>query len=395
MTDPYALLNPAALKRLARDATGLDDFGDDDFEEPLAIQARSLAEEAGLSEAGALGQQQRLVALLVQRLRLQAWLRREPAILDEEIAAPLVVVGLPRTGTTMLYRMLSVADGFVAPRHFEAAEPAPPLDWDFDAARDPRIARAEAAIAAMLAVSPEINAIYPFEALAPEESIYLVDPSLRSTAGPSLARVPTYHRWFMQADKAPAYRYLRRTLQLLQWQQLRLDSRLAPRRWLLKTPDHLHSLDALLAEFPGAGIIQTHRDPLRTIPSICSFIRALHALSTDEPDALAVGDAWCDMFAVSTERAMTVRRRHPAAFLDVHYEETVAEPHAVAERVFAFLGRELPEAVWQEMQRWREANRREARPAHDYHLADFGLTEARIRRQFAAYRRQFIEPEAA
>src|SRR5690606_14180337 len=151
------------------------------------------------------------------------------------------------------------------------------------------------------------NAIYPFEALAPEESIYLLSPALRCTSGPSVARVPSYHRWFMDADKAPAYRYLRRTLQLLQWQQRRVDPSCGERRWLLKTPDHLHSLDALLAEFPDAGIIQTHRDPLKTIPSICSFIRALHAIFTDAPDARAIGDSWCDMFANSMQRVMQVR----------------------------------------------------------------------------------------
>jgi hypothetical protein len=390
MTANPSLLDPAALKAAASAATGLGNFGEPSFEEPLAILCRSLREEANLSPEGLEGQHQRLVALLSQRLLLEEWIRREPAIAEEEIAAPVFIVGLPRTGTTVLYRMLAVAEGFVAPLHYQAVEPAPALDWNFSAASDPRIPRAEAAIAAMVAASPELNAIYPFEALAPEESIYLLSPALRCTSAPSLALVPSYHQWFLGCDKGPAYRYLRRTLQLLQWQQRRLDPQLGPRRWLLKTPDHIHSLGELIAEFPTARVIQTHRDPLQTIPSICSFIRALHLMSTPEPDPLAIGDSWCNMFAASMTKAMAIRRRHPGVFCDIQFADTVARPRQVAEEIFAFLGRELTEPVWAEMEKWREANQREARPAHDYQLADFGLSESRIREQFAAYRDHYV-----
>ncbi len=393
MTINRKLLDPIALKQMAVDATGLCNFGDPSFEAPLEILTQSLLDEAHLSEGGLIGQQQRLVGLLSQRLLLEEWVRREPAILDEQITAPLVIVGLPRTGTTVLYRMLSVASGFVAPRHFEATEPAPSLDWNFDPESDPRIQRAEQAIAAMLQMSPELNAIYPFEALAPEESIYLLSPALRCTSAPSMALVPKYHQWFLNADKAPAYRYLRRTLQLLQWQHRRMRRDFVPARWLLKTPDHIHSLDALLDEFPDASIIQTHRDPIKTIPSICSFISALHLLSTEYPDSFAIGDSWCNMFAESMHKAMSVRELHPQAFHDVNYEDTVKKPRMVAEKIFKFLGLELPEAVWLEMEKWREANKREARPMHDYKLADFGLTEARIKQQFSDYRQELIRQQ--
>ena len=295
----------------------------------------------------------------------------------------------------MLYRMLSVSTGLTAPLHYEARRPTPPLDWDFDRATDPRVAEADAAIAAMNAAAPELVSIYPFEALAPEEDIFISAASFRTTSTQSGARVPSFEAWLAVADRVPLYRFLERNLQLLQWQRRRTNPPVEPARWLLKTPDHLHGLDALLTVWPGAKVIQTHRDPLQTIPSICSFIRTLHSLATDDVDDVGIGDAWSSMFARSTERAMTVRDGRPEQFCDIWYDDTVHAPRKVAEEVFAFLGRSLDDDAWAEMERWRDANRREARPAHAYTLEQFGLSPDRVEREFAAYRERFILPERA
>lgn len=376
----------------ARRATGLSDFGAEDFLEPLTVAARSLDREARLSPGGRAGQRAGIVGHLTQRLLLEEWIRRHPEILEERIEAPVVIVGLPRTGTTMLYRMLSISPGLTAPRHFEARRPAPPLDWDFQRATDPRVGDAEAAIAAMNAAAPELVSIYPFEALAPEEDIFVSAASFRTTSTQSGARVPSFERWLATADRVPLYRFLERNLRLLQWQRRRTTPPVAPARWLLKTPDHLHGLDALFAVWPDADVVQTHRDPLRTIPSICSFIRTLHSLATDAVDDAGIGDAWSSMFARSTRHAMAVRDAGPERFCNVWYEDTVHAPRKVAEEVFAFLGRPLDDAAWAEMEQWREANRREARPAHEYTLEQFGLSPERIEREFAEYRERYILP---
>ncbi|MDB5445542.1 MAG: sulfotransferase [Phenylobacterium sp.] len=386
-------LDPGRLKAEAQSRTGFADFGAADHEEPLQIVCRSLAEEAPLTPEGRAMAAGRMVSALSERLLIEEWVRRHPDIAAEEVAPPLVIAGLPRTGTTMLYRMLSAAEGFAAPLFYEVSQPPPAFDWDFRAASDPRIPAAQLTVEAMMAAMPELASIYPFEAMAPEESIFMYGASFRSTREQSYAYVPSYDRWFRTADKRPAYAYLKRALQLLQWQRRRSGRWREGQRWLLKTPDHLHGLEELLDVFPGAQIIQTHRDPVQTIPSICSFIRVLHSPTAAKDDSVEIGQAWSAMFAGSMLRALEVRARRPDRFLDVWYRDTVADPRQVAETVFAFIGQPLTEAGWGEMQKWREANKREERPLHRYTLEEFGLTEDRIKDQFAAYRERFITPQ--
>lgn len=382
------------LLREAQARTGLSDFGGEGFLEPLGVLCASLDTEAPLSPAGRLQHRERLLDFLSRRLTLFEWVRRHPEILDEDIGVPVVIVGLPRTGTTMLYRMLSAAEGLQAPLYYEANRLAPDFDWDFDPAHDARIAAGHAEVAAMNAAMPELASIYPFQAMAPEESIYLYRGAFLSTGEQSQALVPSYDAWFRTADKTPAYEYLKLAAQFLQWQRRRSGRLAEGARWLFKTPDHIHGLQELLNVFPGVHIIQTHRDPIVTIPSICSFIHVLHSTSVARDDAHDIGDAWSAMFAASMKKALAIRAANPGRFLDVWYRDTVANPRKVAEDVFGFIGQPLTAAGWNEMQKWRDANQREARPAHAYTLAEFGLTEDRIREEFKDYRAAFIEPGA-
>jgi hypothetical protein len=382
---------PDDILRQASERVGASDFGPDDFREPLAILCRSLDAEANLSPEGREATRARLVDTAAQRLLLHEWARRHPEILEERVDPPVVIAGLPRTGTTMLYRMLSVAEGFTAPLFYEVAAGPPAFDWDFTEAHDARIPAAKTAVEAMMLALPELNSIYPFEALAPEESIFMYAGSFCSTTQQSSAYVPAYDAWFRDADKRPAYRYLELALQFLQWQRKRSGRWPSQVRWLIKTPDHLHGLDALLDVFPGAQIIQTHRDPLQTIPSICSFIRVLHSGAAACDDSKLIGAAWTAMFADSMKRVMEVRARHPEAFLDVWYKDTVASPRKVAEDVFAFIDRPLTDQAWAEMESWREANKREERPSHKYTLEEFGLTEDQVKTAFQDYRQRFLQ----
>ena len=385
---------PAALMAEAEARTGLRDYGGREFLEPLGVLCGSLDKEAPLSEVGRAQHRERLIGFLVNRLTLFEWIRRHPEIREEDIGAPVVIVGLPRTGTTMLYRMLAAAEGLTAPLFYEAHRIAPDFDWDFDPAHDSRIPEGDAAVAAMMQAMPELASIYPFETMAPEESIFLYRGAFLSTGEQSQALIPAYNDWFRTADKTPAYAYLKLAGQFLQWQRKRSGRHVAGSRWLFKTPDHIHGLEELIKVFPGVHIIQTHRDPITTIPSICSFIHVLHAPSVARDDAKDIGDAWSAMFAGSMTRALAIRARHPGRFLDIWYKDTVANPRKVAEDVFGFIGQPLTEAGWSEMQKWRDANQREARPSHAYTLEEFGLSEARIRAEFRDYRAKFIEPAA-
>jgi hypothetical protein len=273
MTDFF---DPDRLMAVARSRTGLSDFGDPAFREPLEILCRSLDAEASLSAAGRQAHAERLTDLLVDRLTLFEWLRRYPEIRDIVIDSPVVIAGLPRTGTTMLYRMLAAAPQLASPLYYEATELAPRAEWDFVPATDARIPAARERVAAMMAAMPDLASIYPFEAEAPEESIFLYGPSFLTTSQQSAALVPSYHKWWTTADKRPAYEYLKLTVQFLQWQRRKSGRWHEGQRWLLKTPDHLHGFEELLDVFPGVRVIQTHRDPIDTIPSICSFIHVLH-----------------------------------------------------------------------------------------------------------------------
>jgi hypothetical protein len=290
----------------------------------------------------------------------------------------------------MLYRMLSSADGMTAPLFYEAVQLAPAFDWDFDADADPRIPAGHATVEAMMQAMPEMASIYPFEAMAPEESIFLYPGSFVSTHFQASALVPSYDRWFAAADKRPAYRYLKLAVQFLQWQRRRSGRHQEGVRWLLKTPDHLHGLQEILDVLTGAQIIQTHREPEKIIPSICSFIRVLHSTTTSRDDSVDIGQAWSAMFAASMNKALEVRAANPGRFLDIWYRDTVAQPRKVAEQVFAFTGQPLTDAGWAEMEKWRDANKREERPAHSYTLEQFGLSEAAIDTAFRAYRDRFI-----
>ncbi|MET0362606.1 MAG: sulfotransferase [Sphingobium sp.] len=387
-----ALFNPARLMAVAQERTGLSDFGDLSFRRPLAMLCASLHEEAPLTEKGREAHAERLIACLCERLALNDWVRRFPEITEEPLAPPVVIAGLPRTGTTMLYRMLAAADGLASPLFYEAVQVSPAPDWEFTVANDARIPAAEQRVAAMMEAMPDLASIYPFEAMAPEESIFLYGPSILTTSQQSSALVPSYDGWFASADKRPAYRYLKLTVQFLQWQRRRSGRWTEGERWLLKTPDHLHGLEELLDVFPGARIIQTHRDPVKTIPSICSFIHVLHQPTTARDDAKDIGAAWSRMFADSMTRAIAVRDRNPGSFLDIWYRDTVASPRQVAEEVFAFIGQPLTEQGWEEMQRWRDANKREARPSHHYTLEEFGLDVEGIETLFRDYRDRFIVP---
>ena len=386
-TQPEAL-DVDSLLAEASALTGLMNFGDDSFREPLAVLVIALNSEARLNTAGREGQRQRIVNLLCNRLRLEGWIQRHPEILDEEITAPVVIIGLQRTGSTYLHRILAADQRFYAPLWYETRSPAPPLDWDFMGI-DPRIPPAEAEVAAMLAANPELAAIHPMDALAADEDILLLEHSFYSTVPDAFANVPSYGQWNDSHDNRPAYRYLKRMLQCLQWQKKRRGQ--SAQRWLLKTPHHLHHIATLLAVFPDARIVQTHRDPLETIPSAASMNYNLWIMGSDEADPIQVGAQWAAKYARGMAHTLATRDQHPDAFLDVWYRDTLGSPLQTVERVFDFIGLSLTEAARAAMLAFEDANKRENRPGHDYSLAQFGFTEAGLKAQFAEYRRRFVD----
>jgi hypothetical protein len=384
---PAVTLTLGAVLDAAFDKAGLRSFGDEGFFEPLQVLLRALDEEANLSAIGRYGQFTRIVDLLVNRLRIESWLQRYPEILDERIAPPVVIAGLMRTGTTMLHRLMACDRRFYAPLWYEVRYPAPLPGYQF-AGEDTRIPLAKEEVRQMIEASPDLAAIHPLEACAVDEDIMLLEHSFYSTVPESFAYIPGYARWLDGHDNTPGYRYLHRLLQFLQWQKKRKGH--SADRWLLKTPHHLHHLDILLEVFPGATVIQTHRNPLQTIPSLCSMNYALAGMGSDAVDARTLGRHWCDKFARSLQRALAVRAQHPDQFIDVLYADSASDPMGTVERIYGRLGIALNEHTHAAMAQWLQDNRREDRNPHVYTLEQFGFTRQGLERDFADYRSTFL-----
>jgi hypothetical protein len=385
-------LEPDVLLDEARRRSGLDDFGDPAFREPFERLLRSLRDEARLHDAGREMHFERNVGLLVNRLRTEDHFRRHPEIDDERIERPLVIVGLARTGTTMLHRMLAADPRWLALLWYESRNPAP-FPGSEEARSDPRIADAEAEVAAMLEASPELIAAHPMDAHAPDEEIMLVEHAFTSWNPEAFCRVPRYAAHLESADLRPGYRYLRRLLRFLQWQKRRRGLRAT--RWVLKAPYHLGSLDALFEVFPDARVVMTHRDPVQTVPSLASLVRTLHGLGSDAVDPLEIGAHWCGKWARALERAIAARAKREDRFLDVHYGPLVADPMAEVARIYAHAGLELDADAQRRMRRWAVENERERRPLHAYTLEEFGYSAAGLRKAFDAYCTRFLDAAPA
>jgi len=377
-----------------RRSGGLRDYGDDAFVEPMRRLLDALEHEAGLNAVGRVTQFERVVGLLVNRLRTEDAIARHPEILAEELAPPVVVVGLGRTGTTMLHRMLASDPHFYSLAWYESRNPAPfpESQWGPDGV-DPRIRDAEAEVEAMLAASPDLIAAHPMDAHAPDEEVMLVEHAFTSPNPEAFCHIPRFGRWLAEQDHAPGYRYLERLLRFLQWQKRRRG--IEAERWILKSPCHLGHCDLLLDTFPGARIVLTHRDPVQTIPSFASLVHSIAVIGNEHVDPEALAAHWCAKIAREARHCLAVHDAHPEAFLDLQYADLVAGPLAQVQRIYDFAGLELTDDARAGMQRWAEENARDRRPVHRYTLEQFGLDEAGLREQFAEYRERFVVGEEA
>ena len=367
---------------------GLSHFGDDNYRASLQALLDALASEAGLSQTGLHLLEERLVGQLVNRLVMEDYLSRYPEITRIEIDDPLVIVGLPRTGTTMLQRTLAVDPRFYCAAWWETRFPAP-LAGETLAAPAKRIAQAKAEVDLMAEVIPQILAIHPLDALLCDEEFMLMEHSFMC-AMDAYVNVPSYTRWLDQQDQRPVYTQLKKMLQFLQWQKQQRGET-AAQRWLLKAPQHLHTLDLLLDVFPGAQVILTHREPAQTIPSMASMAHTLWQMYSDNPDPKAAGEQWNHRMARGIRHTMQVREQHaPERFLDIHFADTVKQPLLVLEKVYAFANLPFTDKARTDAQGWLAQNSREKRASHDYSLERFGLNEAQMTQDYSEYRARHL-----
>ncbi len=371
-----------ALHEAARAATGLADFGDEAYREGLRVLLRSWDEDADLSPVGRAASWDLAHDALVARLRSEEGWRRHPECLSLPIRRPLFVVGLPRTGSTALHRLLA-CDPRVQGLELwltRSPKPRPPRDeW----ARDPDFAELDAALRAQFASQPGLRAIHEMDAGAPDECWRLNNQLFASTSFECLARVPGYSRWWAGVDMRPAYRRHRDQLRLI-------GSREPGKRWLCKDASHLFAVDALLEAYPDACIVQTHRDPARVIPSVCSLNRAFRVGTDRAFDAHGHGADQLEFWARGILGALAVRRASdPKQFFDLDFREIDADPFGAVQRIYAHFGFELSPEAESAMRQHCHANPRGKHGAHAYSAEEFGLDGARIRERFADYLEAF------
>jgi hypothetical protein len=376
-----------SLIRAARRSSGLHDFVDDSFREPMRRVLEALETEAQLHPIGRVTMRHTLIRTLVNRLRLELECDLHPEIRDWPVTSPVFIVGVQRTGTTLLHRLLTCEPSLRPLLSWEALNPAPyPGTTEFGG-RDPRMRLAEMAERGARYMAPQFFAIHPIEAHEPEEDVLVMDLSFFSPTVEASMRVPDYAEWFQSVDQRPAYRYLKRVIQLLLWQR---DG-----RYLGKTPHHLEQLDALLEVFPDAKIIQTHRDPMKVVPSFCSMMTHGRRIFSDAVDPREVGAQLSEKAVRAVNGSMAARERlGPESFLDVAYRDLVSDPLKEIRRIYDFIGTDFGPEAERSMQGWLGQNPQNKHGVHRYQLSDFGIDRDELNRRFGDYRERFgIEPE--
>jgi hypothetical protein len=373
----------------ARRATRLDDFGAPDHREALEVLVESLNRDAKLNAFGRFFATRQLMELLTQRLQLVDTRKRDPAIAAQRIERPLIVMGLPRTGTTLLYGLLAQDPAHRSPLSWEVDDPCPPPDAA-SYATDPRITRTEKRFEQLRQLAPRFQAIHPIGAQLPQECIVLSASSFRSIRFEMCFDVAGYQEWLKTADMAPAYRWHRHFLEHLQ-------SHHALERWVLKSPGHLGPVDAMMAEYPDAMVVQTHRDPLKVVPSVSSLEYTMRCVASDEVDPIALGDQQLRLWSAFLQHGLEQRdalTRHAGQFLDLHFHEIVADPLGCVSRIYDHFGLALGAEAESRMRAFLDDNPRDAHGTHRYTLDMFGLSAADVRASFKGYCERFgVEEE--
>ncbi|MCW5556668.1 MAG: sulfotransferase [Verrucomicrobiae bacterium] len=380
----FITLNPDQLIAAACRRTGLEDFGDDGFRPALRELLHSCETEADLNLVGRLAARSDASRILRNRLRLQEDRRRHPEIAAETIRRPLVVVGLPRSGTTLLHRMLSQDPANRVPLTWESMLPSPPPERA-TYPTDRRIEFAERQVGWFLRIAPEFQRIHPVGARLAEECVMLMSHSFASYQFDTMYRIPSYQAWMERQDLRGAYRIHRQLLQQLQW-------RCPGERWVLKAPNHLFALPALVETYPDVGLIWTHRSPADVIPSLASLVTELRRVFSDSVDPSTVGPEVSRVWKDGLQRGLQALDRGvvPANRVQhVGYSELAADPVGAVRRLYAQF--EIPftaefesrlRAFLQEFPRGRFGR-------HEYSMEAFGLDPEEERMRYRDYCERF------
>lgn len=383
-----------AVLRRAADRAGVDleaaTAGTPSWREPFEVLVDSLNTEARLTGVGELIAAEQLVKPLANRFAVDAFHDADPELATAPVERPVFVVGLPRTGTTLLSYLLDADADNRSLRRWEAFDAVPPPRRSAEADGDPRLAAARAEMDALYAASPEFKAIHYESAEGPTECVTVLAGDVRSMQFETLANVPAYGRWSDTCDHATAYAHHRRTLQVL--------GSAHGGRWTLKSPVHNLALDDLLATYPDAVLVVTHRDPSRVVVSLANLVRVLAGLASDADWNPYLGKRWRELVELMVDRQLEHRERTGCAardagrWIDVDYGELTRDPVGTTVRLYEQLGWPVTDRIRTRLEEYATANPQHVHGAHAYRAADFGLDPSELDERFRQYRERYGVP---
>ncbi len=374
-------MDAARLVEDACEQTGLDDFGAEGWREGLEVFTAALDDEGALSDLGEVAIAAQISTNLVNRLRVTAWLAEHPGALDAPVERPIIVLGLPRTGTTLLSELLHRDPANRSLLRWEALDSVPPPRAD-ELHTDPRVEAARASNEAMDAINPEFKAIHYEAPDGPTEDVAVFSQDFKSQLWSVVANVGAYDEWLLACDQRSAYDYHRRVLALLQSS--------APGRWSLKTPQHCLALDQVVAHYPDARLVMTHRDPVAVAGSVCSLARSLTGTFSDADHSRSINRRWLHMTQTMVDRVVEWRDANgDDRFVDLGYQELITDPVGALGRAYERFGEELSPEAEAAMRRYMDEHPRGEHGKHAYSLDELGLDAGEVEERFAGYRARF------
>ena len=379
------MLNPLEIINDAKHQTGLDNFGNPLFLTGFEMLIESINQEADLNDIGLEAQKYRLTGVLANLLRIEEAFIKNPEILTEEIKAPIIIVGLPRTGSTMTHRLLASDPNHTAMLWWEGRYPAM-LEGELRGNPEDRMTMGKAEVEAVMQASPDALTIHPWDYKGADEEVLLLEHTFFSSVPESFMRLPSYSNWVESQDHIHAYTQLKKMLQYLQWQNPGREKK----RWVLKSPHHLGFIDKLIQVFPNSKVIQTHRDPHKTVPSFCSMCANLFEPLTNSYDKNEIGHHWAYKLAKVLNHCMKVSNSNEKSFLNLKFNKMIKDPILEMTEVYDFIGEDFTDQAENAMKAWKEENKHEI-GAHQYSLEEFGLESSFIDDHFKDYINQYIK----
>ena len=366
-------------------AGGLDDLGPGPFVEPLAKFVDSLESEARLNTIGRVIARERILGHTVNRFGYVEDRKRFPDIANQQITKPIFIIGLPRTGTTILHDILAQDPSSRAPLTWEAMFPSPPPETE-SYETDPRIGRCAATFPDIDAMIPGFKAMHPMGAELSQECVTMMGETMCTPLFHNQFRVPSYEDWVdFEADWSHVYEFHQKQLQHLQLRHMK-------DRWVLKTGAHMWGLDHLLATYPDARIVFTHRDPVQSMTSYASLTSLVRSMGSDEVDRLEIAADWTARLVRVLEHTINVRsaKKYPdAVFYDVRFSDFVKNQFNVVENIYDAFGLEMSPIAAQEMRAFIDDNPQGKHGVHAYSPEEYGVDPESVRHAFRNYIERF------